>query len=112
MSCSTSMCGTASKVVPVFVIRLANGNLLAPESAVADGSQVMGDAYVEVGPADPDYPRLAQLAVSEQEMQDRRRRWRDGDEALRLEFEMYLARRDQGGQDSPGAAGRPAGPPA
>jgi hypothetical protein len=91
----------------VFVIRLPNGNLLAPESAVAADGQVMGDAYVEVGPADPDYARLAQLAVSEQEMQDRRRRWRDGDEALRLEFEMYLARRDQGGQDGRGDGGQP-----
>jgi hypothetical protein len=85
----------------VFVIRLPNGNLLAPESAIAADGEVMGDAYVEVGPADPDYPRLARLAVSEQEMQDRQRRWREGDEALRLEFEMYLARREQGGQDSP-----------
>ncbi len=92
----------------MFVIRLPNGNLLAPESAVADDGRVMGDAYVEVGPADPEYPRLARLAVSEQEMQDRRRRWRDGDEALRLEFEMYLARRDQGGQDSPADGGQPA----
>lgn len=91
----------------MFVIRLPNGNLLAPESAVAADGEVIGDAYVEVGPADPDYPRLAQLAVSEQEMADRRRRWRDGDEALRLEFEMYLARRDQGSQDVPGDSGPP-----
>ncbi len=91
----------------MFVIRLPNGNLLAPESAVAADGQVLGDAYVEVGPDDPDYPRLAELALSEQEVRDRRRRWRDGDEALRLEFEMYLARRDQGGQDGPGG-----GPPA
>ena len=92
----------------MFVIRLPNGNLLAPESAIAAGGQVMGDAYVEVGPADPDYPRLAQLALSEQEVQDRRRRWRDGDEALRLEFEMFLARRDQGSKDSPGDGAPPA----
>ena len=58
----------------MFVIRLPNGNLLAPESALAADGQVMGDAYVEVGPADPDYPRLAELALSEQEVQDRRRR--------------------------------------
>ncbi len=92
----------------MFVIRLPNGNLLAPESAIAADGQVMGDAYVEVGPADPDYPRLARVALSEQEVQDRRRRWRDGDEALRLEFEMFLARREQGSQDSPGDGGPPA----
>ena len=89
----------------MFVIRLPNGNLLAPESALAAGDQVMGDAYVEVGPADPDYQRLAPLAVSEQEMQERRRRWRDGDEALRLEFEMFLARREQDDQGRPGDSG-------
>jgi hypothetical protein len=92
----------------VFVIRLPNGNLLAPESALAADGQVMGDAYVEVGPADPDYPRLAELALSEQEVQDRRRRWRDGDEALRLEFEMFLARRDHGSRDNSGDGGQPA----
>ena len=36
-------------------------------------------------------------AVSEQEFEDRRRRWRDGDEALRREFERYLASRGRAG---------------
>ena len=38
-------------------------------------------------------------ALSEQEVEDRKRRWRDGDEALRREFEEYLASR---GQDDTG----------
>ncbi len=83
----------------MFVIRLPNGNLMAPESAVDRPGQVMGDAYVEVGPADPEYARLARHAVSEQEIEDRRRRWRDGDEALRRQFELFLAEREQAGQD-------------
>jgi hypothetical protein len=83
----------------MFVIKLPNGNLMAPESAVDADGQVVGDAYVEISPADPEYARLAEQALSEQEVEDRKRRWRDGDEALRREFEEYLARR---GQDDTG----------
>jgi hypothetical protein len=86
----------------MFVIKLPNGNLMAPESAVDAEGRVVGDAYVEVFPTDPEYARLAQQAVSEQEVEERKRRWRDGDEALRREFERYLASRGQGGQDSTG----------
>jgi hypothetical protein len=80
----------------MFVVRLPNGNLLAPESAVDREGQVMGDAYVEISPADPQYARLARQAVSEEELDLRRQRWRDGDEALRREFENYLAGLAQG----------------
>jgi hypothetical protein len=84
----------------MFVIRLPNGNLMAPESAMDHHGQMLGDAYVEVSPADPEYARLARQAVSEEELDHRRQRWRDGDEALRREFENYLADREQGGQTS------------
>jgi hypothetical protein len=87
----------------MFVIRLPNGNLMAPESAIDQRGGVVGDAYVEVGPADPEYQRLAQQAVSEEELAARRQRWRDGDEALRREFEDYLARQGAGGGPSPDA---------
>jgi hypothetical protein len=83
----------------MFVIKLPNGNLMAPESAVDADGQVVGDAYVEISPADPEYARLAEQALSEQEVEDRKRRWRDGDEALRREFEEYLASH---GQDDTG----------
>jgi len=79
----------------MFVIKLPNGNLMAPESAVDADGQVVGDAYVEISPADPKFARLAEQALSEQEVEDRKRRWRDGDEALRREFEEYLASRRQ-----------------
>jgi hypothetical protein len=75
----------------MFVIRLPNGNLMAPESALDLPGQVVGDAYVEISPADPEYARLARQAVPEAEVEARRQRWADGDEALRLEFERYLA---------------------
>ena len=84
----------------MYVIRLPNGNLMAPESAMDTQGQVMGDAYVEISPADPEYARLARQAVSEEELEQRRQRWRDGDEALRREFERYLADRGQGGQSA------------
>ena len=92
----------------MYVIRLPNGNLMAPESAMETQGQVMGDAYVEISPADPEYARLARQAVSEEEFEQRRQRWRDGDEALLREFERYLADRGQGGEpndippDNPG----------
>jgi hypothetical protein len=85
----------------MFVIRLPNGHLMAPESAVDSGGQVMGDAYVEIRPSDPEYPRLARQAVSEEELAARRQRWRDQDAALRREFEDYLASLKQDGREPP-----------
>jgi hypothetical protein len=91
----------------MFVIRLANGNLMAPESALELDGQVVGDAYVEIGPSDPEYPRLARQAVTEAEMEAARQRWREGDDALRLEFEQYLAgQAGRGGGSAAGGRGR------
>ena len=67
----------------MFVIRLPNGNLMAPESAFDHQGHVVGDAYVEVSPADPEYARLASQAISEEEVDRQRRRWREDDDALR-----------------------------
>lgn len=85
----------------MFVIRLPNGNLMAPESAVDPGGHVVGDAYVEIGPADPQYARLALQAMSQEEIAERRRRWADQDEALGREFERFLAEREHGGPVEP-----------
>ena len=87
----------------MFVIRLPNGNLMVPESAMAEGGRVIGDAYVEIGPDDSDYERLAQLAVTEEEASLRRQRWRDEDEALRQQFLDFQAQRENSwpGQDAP-----------
>jgi hypothetical protein len=91
----------------MFVIRLPNGNLMVPQSAMADGGRVLGDAYVEIGPDDADYERLARQAVTEEEARIRRQRWRDEDEALRQEFLDYRAQRENswpGSQDPSGPA--------
>ena len=86
----------------MFVIKLPNGNLMAPESAMDADGEVVGDAYVEVFPTDPEYARLAEQAVTEAELEDRQRRWRDGDEALRREFELYLTKQGRSGPDGAG----------
>jgi hypothetical protein len=94
----------------MFVIRLPNGNLMAPEAAMDPAGRVLGDAYVEISPADPEYARLARQAISEEELDVRRQRWREGDEALRREFEDYLADRGEAGQPAeapPDTPGRP-----
>ena len=79
----------------MYVIRLPNGNLLVPESATSPGDQLVGDAYVEIGPADRDYERFAASALTQEEIDERARKWREGDERLRRQFLDFLAR---GGQ--------------
>ncbi|HXF20270.1 MAG TPA: hypothetical protein VN597_07415, partial [Streptosporangiaceae bacterium] len=61
----------------------------------AEEGQLIGDAYVEIGPADADYRRLAEQAVTEEEMEERRRQWEAGDEELQRQFAEFLA--SQGG---------------
>jgi hypothetical protein len=76
----------------MFVIRLPNGNLKVPQSAIAHDGRVIGDVYVEIGPQDADYARLAAQALTPEEAEQRRARWRQEDEALRQEF-LEFARR-------------------
>ena len=47
---------------------------------------MMGDVYVEIGPQDADYARLAAQALTPEEAERRRDQWRQDDEALRQEF--------------------------
>ena len=82
----------------MFVIQLPNGNLLVPESVLAQEGQLIGDAYVEIGPADADYRRLAEQAVTEEEMEERRRQWEAGDEELQRQFAEFLASQSGSGR--------------
>jgi hypothetical protein len=82
----------------MFVIRLPNGNLKVPQSAIAHGGRVIGDAYVEIGPQDPDYPRLAAQALTPEQAEQRRDRWRQEDEALRQEFLEFARRNSESGR--------------
>jgi hypothetical protein len=85
----------------MFVIRLANGNLKVPQTATAEGGRVIGQAYVEIGPGDADYERLAGQALTEEEIAERRARWQRDDDALYREFLEFRAQRalDGEGQD-------------
>jgi membrane protein involved in colicin uptake len=86
----------------MFVIRLPNGNLRVPQTAVGNGGQIFGDVYVEIGPQDPDYARLAAQAITPEEDEQRRARWRQQDEALRQEFLEYLLARGGDAPEPPG----------
>jgi len=85
----------------MFVIRLPNGNLKVPQSAIANGGRVIGDVYVEIGPHDADYSRLAAQALTAEEVAQRRDRWRQDDEALRREFLEYARRQGDAGWPDP-----------
>jgi hypothetical protein len=85
----------------MYVIRLPDGTLRVPVGAVGPGREgrraqgdtgrVIGQAYVEIGPDDPDYQRLLDQSITEEELADKHRRWRTEDEALRREFEEFKA---------------------
>lgn len=83
----------------MYVIRLPNGNLRVPQSAVTPDGEVIGDAYVEVGPDDPEYERLLAQSVTEEELAEKRRRWRAGDEELRRQFEEWKAGQEETGTE-------------
>jgi hypothetical protein len=87
----------------MFVIRLPNGNLKVPQTAIGHDGRVIGDAYVEIGPEDADYSRLAAHALSPEEAERRRDRWRQDDEALRQEFLEFA--RQHGESAWPDSAG-------
>ena len=76
----------------MFVIKLPNGNLRVPHSAADPEGRISAHGYVEIGPDHPDYHRLAGEALTEAELEEKRRRWRAEDEALRLQFEEWRAR--------------------
>ncbi len=90
----------------MYVIKLPNGNLLVPESAAATlkgegevgGGRYISDAYVEIGPDDADYERFAGQAMTQEEFDERRRRWQEGDEPLRRQFLDFLARHGHPGR--------------
>jgi len=81
----------------MFVIRLPNGNLKVPQSAIGHDGRVIGDVYVEIGPQDADYARLAAQALTPEEAAQRRAQWRQDDEALRQEFLEYARRQGDAG---------------
>jgi hypothetical protein len=84
----------------MFVIQLANGNLLVPEYAISEDG-LLGEAYVEIGPDHIDYQRLQIGALSQEQDEERRRRWQQDDAMLRREFLDYVARHGAGRPGDP-----------
>jgi hypothetical protein len=91
----------------MFVIRLPNGNLKVPQSAIGHDGRVIGDAYVEIGPQDADYSRLAAQALTPEEAEQRRDQWRQEDEALRREFLEFARRNREPPRADPADDGEP-----
>jgi hypothetical protein len=86
----------------MYVIRLPDGTLRVPHSVLDDvlddvgdsgapKGRIIADAYVEIGPGDPDYDRLLRESLTEEELEDRRREWREGDADLLRRFEEWQA---------------------
>jgi hypothetical protein len=77
----------------MYVIRLPNGNLRVPHSAITgnDSGQIIAQGYIEIGPDDPDYSRFAGNALTEEELAEKRRRWQEDDGALLRQFEEWKA---------------------
>ena len=74
----------------MFVIRLPNGNLQVPQTAVRTGDgRLIGDVYVEIGPEDTEYARLAEQALTPDEVEERKDQWRAGDADLLREFQEF-----------------------
>ena len=74
----------------MFIIRLPNGNLQVPQTAVHTGDgRLIGDVYVEIGPEDTEYARLAEQALTPDEVEQRKDQWRAGDAALLREFQEF-----------------------
>ncbi|GAA4223702.1 hypothetical protein GCM10022254_01460 [Actinomadura meridiana] len=82
----------------MYVIRLPDGTLRVPHSVLdedgdstAPRTRIIADAYVEIKPGDPDYDRLLRESLTEEELADRRREWREGDADLLRRFEEWRA---------------------
>ncbi|MGK5551535.1 hypothetical protein ACSNOI_07960 [Actinomadura kijaniata] len=83
----------------MYVIRLPDGTLRVPHSVLGDsapdgGERIIAQAYVEVGPDDPDYERLREQSITEAELEEKRRSWRAGDAELLRTFEEWKAERE------------------
>ncbi|MER7500777.1 hypothetical protein [Nonomuraea pusilla] len=73
------------------VIRLADGTLRVPQSLTSEDGRLIGNAYVELRPGDPDYEQWLPESLTEEEAAERRRRWAEEDDALEREFLAFKA---------------------
>ncbi|AWS40063.1 MULTISPECIES: hypothetical protein [Streptosporangium] len=78
----------------MYVIRLADGTLRVPQSLSSDDGRLIGNAYVEISPGDPDYDRWLPESLTEEESAERRRRWLEENDELEREFLAFKAEQD------------------
>ncbi|AQZ67342.1 unnamed protein product [[Actinomadura] parvosata subsp. kistnae] len=78
----------------MYVIRLADGTLRVPQSLTSQDGRLIGNAYVEVQPGDPDYERWLAESLTEEEARLRRRRWEEENDELEREFLAFKARQE------------------
>ncbi|MFG2072086.1 hypothetical protein SAMN05421874_12411 [Nonomuraea maritima] len=79
----------------MYVIRLADGTLRVPRSLTSEDGRLIGNAYVEVLPGDPDYEQWLPESLTEEEALLRRRRWEEENDELEREFLAYKAQQDE-----------------
>ncbi|GAA3109611.1 hypothetical protein [Streptosporangium carneum] len=78
----------------MYVILLADGTLRVPQTLSSDDGRLIGNAYVELSPGDPDYDRWLSEALTEEELAERRRRWIEENDELEREFLAFKADQD------------------
>jgi hypothetical protein len=78
----------------MYVIRLADGTLRVPRSLTSQDGRLIGNAYVEVRPGEPDYEQWLPESLTEQEAELRRRRWEEENDDLEAEFLAFKARQE------------------
>ncbi|NBE91655.1 hypothetical protein FE391_01180 [Nonomuraea sp. KC401] len=78
----------------MYVIRLADGTLRVPQSLTSEDGRLIGNAYVELQPGDPDYETFLPEALTEEEAAERRRRWEEENDDLEREFLAFKAEQE------------------
>ncbi|MEV4174586.1 MULTISPECIES: hypothetical protein [unclassified Nonomuraea] len=78
----------------MYVIRLADGTLRVPQSLTSEDGRLIGNAYVELQPGDPDYEQWLPESLTEEEAELRRRRWEEENDDLEREFLAFKARQE------------------
>jgi len=81
----------------MYVIRLADGTLRVPQSLTSEDGRLIGNAYVELQPGDPDYEQWLPDSLTEEEMAERRRRWEEENDDLEREFLAFKADQEDAG---------------
>lgn len=78
----------------MYVIRLADGTLRVPQTLASADGRLIGNAYIEVGPGDPQYDHWAAESLTEEEFAERKQRWEADNDELEQEFLAFKAQQE------------------